>query len=153
MTGEKKPHGRPTKYDPEYHDAHAYRYCLLGCTDSEMSKFFEISEATLNTWKEKHPSFLESLRSGKHEADAKVAESLYKRANGYNVMKIKFATHEGVITDEKEYAEHLPPDVGAAKMWLKNRQPDKWREKIDVEQTIEDITPKIIRDDIPRKEK
>jgi hypothetical protein len=37
------------------------------------------------------------------------------------------------------HQEHLPPDVGAAKLWLSRRQPDLWREKqqIDVSGSIE----------------
>jgi hypothetical protein len=33
---------------------------------------------------------------------------------------------------------HLPPDVGAAKLWLSRRRPDLWREKqqIDVSGTV-----------------
>src|SRR4051812_47469279 len=31
------------------------------------------------------------------------------------------------------YVEHLPPDVGAAKLWLLNRQPNRWREKREIE--------------------
>jgi hypothetical protein len=27
------------------------------------------------------------------------------------------------------YVEHYPPDTTAAVFWLKNRQPDKWRDK------------------------
>lgn len=138
MTESFNPDGRPTLYNSEYHDDHVFRLCLLGMNDVEISSFFGISEQTLNTWKKKHPSFLESLRNGKEDADAKVAAALYKRATGYKVMKTKFATHEGAITDEKEYEEEVVADVGAAKLWLKNRQPDKWREKIEVEQTVDD---------------
>jgi hypothetical protein len=28
-----------------------------------------------------------------------------------------------------EYTEHYPPDTGAASLWLRNRQPEKWRDK------------------------
>jgi hypothetical protein len=33
------------------------------------------------------------------------------------------------------YIEHLPPDVGAAKLWLLNRRPKEWRERREVEVT------------------
>ncbi len=42
----------------------------------------------------------------------------------------KFATHQGVITDEREYIKHYPPDPAAAIFWLKNRQPKRWRDRI-----------------------
>ena len=30
------------------------------------------------------------------------------------------------------YVEHHPPNVGAAKIWLNNRQPERWRDKREV---------------------
>ena len=44
----------------------------------------------------------------------RVERSLYERANGhsYDAVKIFMPVH---------YTEHLPPDVGAAFIWLKNR--------------------------------
>jgi hypothetical protein len=34
------------------------------------------------------------------------------------------------------YVEHLPPDVGAAFIWLKNRDPEHWRDVQNVEHAI-----------------
>ena len=48
----------------------------------------------------------------------------------------KFATSEGRITDSKEYTEHYPPDTTAAIFWLKNRQPEKWRDKKEVDANV-----------------
>ena len=63
------PAGRPSQYKAEYCEQ-AYKLCLLGATDVQLADFFGVSEQTLNTWKQKHPKFLESLRAGKDEADA-----------------------------------------------------------------------------------
>jgi len=122
--------GRPTKYSKKL-ISQVYELCLLGATDVELAEFFSISESTLNTWKKKYPEFLESLKTGKAVADAKVANSLYQRAIGYQSTDTKFATHEGLITDQREYTKHCPPDITAAIFWLKNRQPEKWREKTE----------------------
>ena len=53
--------GRPSRYLTAYAQL-AYNYCLLGATDKEMAEFFGVSEQTLNTWKQRHPEFLESLK-------------------------------------------------------------------------------------------
>ena len=34
------------------------------------------------------------------------------------------------------YTEHCPPDVGAAFIWLKNRDPDRWRDVQNVEHVL-----------------
>jgi hypothetical protein len=46
------------------------------------------------------------------------------------------------------YEEHCPPDVGAAFIWLKNRDPDRWR---DV-QNVEHVLGKYIISDRPMTE-
>lgn len=81
--------GRPTKYKPEYADQ-AYRLCLLGHTDSELSEFFEVNEDTIHEWKKRHEDFSESVKRGKLVADANVAEGLYKRAIGFEYDEVTF---------------------------------------------------------------
>jgi hypothetical protein len=34
------------------------------------------------------------------------------------------------------YTEHCPPDVGAAFIWLKNRDPERWRDVQNVEHVL-----------------
>lgn len=128
---------RPTEYKPEFNER-AYKLCLLGATDKQMADFFGVTEQTINNWKEAHPEFFESIKRGKLEADANVAKSLYHRALGYSHKAVKFATYEGKITDEAEYTEHYPPDTAACMAWLKNRQPEVWRDKVEHEVKIVD---------------
>lgn len=132
---EKKQKGRKSSYREEYANQ-ALKLSLLGSTDKEMADFFGVSEQTLNSWKKKFPEFLESLKKGKSVADANVASKLYNRATGYDTKATKFATNEGKITDRVEYIEHYPPDTTAAIFWLKNRQPEKWRDKKEIEANV-----------------
>ena len=132
---EKKKRGRKSEYRIEYADQ-ALKLSLLGATDKELSEFFSVSEQTLNKWKTDYPEFLESLKKGKNIADANVASRLYNRAIGYNCKATKFATSNGKITDSKEFIEHYPPDTTAAIFWLKNRQPEKWRDKKEVDANV-----------------
>jgi hypothetical protein len=74
--------GAPTKYKKEYDDL-AYNYCLLGATDDQLAEFFGTVQKTINNWKKRHKGFLQAIKAGKEEADAKVAQSLFHRANGY----------------------------------------------------------------------
>lgn len=132
--------GRPTKYKTEYAEQ-AYKLCLLGATDKDMANFFDVSESTLNLWKQEHEEFSESLKRGKIQADSIVAEKLYHRAIGYVHKDTKFATHEGQITDSVEFDKHYAPDPTAAIFWLKNRQPDKWRDKQELDLGNKDDKP------------
>ena len=122
MAGEKN-----SKYKPEY-DELAYNYCLLGATDKEIASFMDVTEQTINNWKHDHPTFFESLKAGKGEADARVAKALFSRALGYEHEEddIKAVNGEIVITPT---IKHYPPDPTSMIFWLKNRQPKLWRDK------------------------
>jgi len=133
--------GRPLSYRGEYAEQ-AVKLCRLGVTDQEIAVFFDVSVATLNRWKHVHPDFMESVKNGKMHADANVADSLYRRACGYSHVAVKFVTHKGIITDREEYVKHYPPDTQACIFWLKNRRPDLWREKVEIEPNRELITIK-----------
>ena len=133
--------GRPSLYMAKYVDQ-AYKLCLLGATDAEMADIFEVSESTLNLWKQQHPEFSESIRQGKAVADSHVAEKLYQRACGYSHPAVKIFMPQGAAAPVyAEYTENYPPDTQAASLWLRNRQPKKWRDKIDTEnRNIHDIS-------------
>lgn len=122
---------RPTLYKPEYAEQ-ARKLCLLGSTDKDLADFFEVCEATLNNWKTDFPEFLESIKRGKTQADAEVADRLYQRAMGFEHPEVHITSFQGFITVTpitKIYA----PDPTAAIFWLKNRQRAKWRDRVETE--------------------
>ena len=121
--------GRPTDYKEEY-DEQAFKLCLLGATDEQMGDFFGVSKQTINTWKHKHPTFLDSIKRGKIDADANVAMALYHRALGYSHPDVHITSYEGEIT-ETDLIKHYPPDTAAAFIWLKNRA--GWKDRQDIE--------------------
>ena len=127
---EERKRGRPTMYKDEYVEQ-VYKLCILGATDKEIAEFFKVDESTVNVWKIKHPDFQESLRQGKMLADADMAVSLYKRGLGYSHPETHVSNYKGEIT-LTGIIKHYPPETGAAFLWLKNRQPDKWRDKVDM---------------------
>jgi len=125
--------GRPSKYKPEYAEQ-VYKLCLLGATDRELADFFGVSEQTLNTWKSQYPEFLESIKRGKLVADTEVAASLYKRAKGYQYEEITVEPgKDGKEAVTKRVVKEVAPDTGAAMAWLKNRRPQYWRDKQEIE--------------------
>lgn len=125
--------GRPTLYRDEYAEQ-AYKLCLLSATDADLAKFFGVEERTINNWKDAHEAFFQSITRGKEEADANVAERLYQRAIGYSHRAVKIFMPAGAEEPVyAEYTEHYPPDTQAASLWLRNRQPAKWRDKQDRE--------------------
>lgn len=138
---QKRGRGRPSKYNAAYADQ-ARKLCLLGATDSEMADFFGVNEDTVHEWKKIHPEFSESITRGKLSADANVAERLYERAIGYSHEAVKIFMPQGAPGPVyAPYTEHFPPDTQAASLWLRNRQPAKWRDKVVQEITGKDGGP------------
>lgn len=127
------PAGRPSAYRAEFVEQ-AYKLCLLGATTDDLARFFNVDPATVDRWIAKHDEFRGSLKAGREEADAKVSQRLYMRALGYSHEAVK------IVADAKSgaehivpYTEHYPPDTTACIFWLKNRRPDRWRDKQDLE--------------------
>jgi hypothetical protein len=121
------PAGRPTKYDPAFVEQ-ARKLAALGATDREAAEFFDVNEATLHRWKHEHPEFCESLKVGKEQADARVEQSLYRRALGYTHDAVKIQVNAAGEITEVPFVERYPPDTTAAIFWLKNRKPEEWRD-------------------------
>ena len=72
----------------------------------------------------------------KIEADAHVAEALYRRACGYSHPAVKIFMPAGASEPVyAPYTEHYPPDANAALRWLMNRQPERWRDRRNMEHT------------------
>ncbi len=99
--------GRPSKYLPAY-AKQARALCLLGATNQELANSLEVGLTTLKRWMAEFPAFRAAIKQGREGADSQVADALYRRAIG---------------------TRKIPPDTAAAFIWLKNRRPDKWRDK------------------------
>jgi hypothetical protein len=134
-TKDKHAGGRPTKYDEVLHPILAESLARNGYTDKQIAGKIGVSEVTLNAWKKEHPEFLKSLKKGKEEPDSLVENSLYRRATGFDNTK---AVKIFMPANAKEpvyapYTEQVHPDVTACIFWLKNRRPDRWREKSEIQ--------------------
>lgn len=74
-----------------------------GLTDEQIAEKMDINTATLYRYKEKYCEICEALKKGKEVVDVEVENALLKSAKSGNITAIIF--------------------------WLKNRRPDKWRDK------------------------
>ena len=100
-----------------------------GLTDEQIAKNMGISVATLYNWKNTYLEILEALKKGKEVIDNIVENALLKRALGHRYDEV---TIEGGI-ETKRVTKEVQPDTTAQIFWLKNRRPDKWRDKQNVE--------------------
>ncbi len=109
-----------------------------------------IQRSTLKEWKKKHKEFSAALKENKNYVDSLVEDSLFRRAMGYEYEEI--TTEEIEIKVKKDNikipaiktrrtTKQVVPDVTAQIFWLKNRQKEFWRDKIDHEHTGKDGGP------------
>ena len=127
----KKPVGRPTKFN----ELDMKKFELLysyGFTDKQVATILEVKEQTINNWKKSNPNFFESLKNWKSIADEKIVRSLYNRAIGCTVKETKVGFFNGMATTQ-EVDKVILPDVTAIIFWLKNRQPEQWRDRANID--------------------
>lgn len=131
---------RKSKYDPDITPEIAEQYARDGLTNDEIAQKLGISTSTLYNWQKKYVEFLEALKKGKQVVDAKVEKALLKRALGYDYEEIKVTVNESGQKRVEKTKKQVKPDTTAQIFWLKNRLPDKWRDKHEIDQNINNIT-------------
>ena len=138
--------GRPTKKSDDKLTA-AIRMAELGLTDAQIARVLDINRATLCNWKKENPAFFDTLKRAKEEADKKVEKSLLKRATGYSYTETQTEIRGETVVSKKETKKSVAPDTIACIFWLKNRQPEKWRDKPEADTTEQkDDTLQVIID-------
>lgn len=107
-----------------------------GLTDKQIADNIGINVSTLYEWKKKYKELSDTLKKGKEVVDIQVENALLKKAIGgmYEERVIK----EGI--EVQKVIKEIPPDTTALIFWLKNRRPDKWRNKIVDTELNEDET-------------
>lgn len=106
-----------------------------GLTDEQISQNMGVNRTTLYDWERKYPDISDALKKGKEIVDYQVENALLRRALGYTTIKVTKAISEesGRLEVFKEVEKEVPPDTTAQIFWLKNRKPEKWRDKQDID--------------------
>lgn len=109
-----------------------------GTIDEDIARKLGVAYSTFREYVKKYPALAAALKRGKEVADVEVENALFKRAVGYTYDEV---TREGAIDPEtgekllvvtKVVTKEVQPDVTAQIFWLKNRRPDKWRDRQDI---------------------
>lgn len=100
-----------------------------GLTEKQVCKNLGISVETLNQYKRRYPELVEAISRGKEILIRELENALVKRALGYEYDEVKtyIKADDGKETRYTEKTrKHLPPDVGALAILLKNKAPDRY---------------------------
>lgn len=114
-----------------------------GLTDEQIARNMGVSRSTLQEWRKRFPVISTTLKRNKDVADREVENALYKNAVGYayteSTRELRYnrttGQYEMIVT--REVVKHVKPDTVAQIFWLKNRRPDLWRDKQDVDAHVD----------------
>ena len=138
------------KYKKEY-DAMANVACVEGgFTLVSLAKLFGVNKSTISRWMNKNESFCGAVKRGRDEFNVSVAEDcLLKRIKGYQyteitqerkVVKDPTKKEESVqMVTTKIVTKSVAPDPTSIIFFLKNRDPERWREKAEVTHYTSDL--------------
>ena len=103
-----------------------------GFTNEEIGGFFGIARSSLQKYQKQNPKLADTIKREKEVADRRVEKSLFERATGYSHKEDKIFCNNGEIVTQ-ETIKHYPPDPASMIFWLKNRKPDEWKERHELE--------------------
>ena len=118
-----------------------------GLTDEQIAKNIGITRETLRVWCNTYSAISDTLKRGKEVVDREVENALFERALGgthevKKTFKVKrtFYDEEGRKCEKEELKTgidevYIPGDTIAQIFWLKNRKPDQWRDKQEIQDT------------------
>lgn len=141
--------GRKSKYHTHvYHRLEEIgHWCREGLTEEEICKRLGVSVSAFNNYKNEYSELMEALKVNREIADYRVEDALYMRAIGYEYeeetweefeIERPYLKEDGTIVKTelrltKKVKKKQAPDTTAQIFWLKNRRPDKWRDKQELE--------------------
>lgn len=151
--------GRPSLYDPDIHPKYAYDVCrAFGATMQQLADAILIPLNTLHQWNSKHQELKQAIKAGRDIHDTeRVERTLLQRAMGYDYTekRVKYVRVRGVDADGVAVAlpaeevtetyKRIAPNLTAIIFWLKNRQPDRWRDVQAVDIKSEHKEEKVVR--------
>jgi hypothetical protein len=128
------------------------KWCRDGLDEKQICKNLGIAVSTFENYKTRHKELVEALKRGKAVPIIEIENALYRRATGYEYEEVKtYIKLEG--DREVKYTEktkkHLPPDVAACFILLKNKDKGNWSDnpiKVDIDREMADFKKAIERE-------
>ncbi|KDE96209.1 hypothetical protein CM54_04030 [Staphylococcus sp. TE8] len=100
-----------------------------GLTNEQIAHNMGVHRATLHKWQKKVTDIDNALKRGKEVVDREVENALFKNAVGFHYTEEQL-TDTGEIVQVSKYHK---PNTTAQIFWLKNRKPNIWRDKQNIE--------------------
>lgn len=107
-----------------------------GLSNDQIAENMGIDRATLYRWADKYSDFRDALKRTKEITVYEVEDAMFKAAKGYFVEETKTITNkDGKTLRIETNKKWIPPNTTAQIFYLKNKDPDNWRERNDLSLT------------------
>lgn len=133
------PGGRPSGLTPQV-ATKIVELADKGKTLYEIADIIGVTSRTISRWQDENPELYQAIKEARQNADSVVEAALFHRAQGLSLpeTKVFYDSKTGQIIKE-EIRKYIPPDTAAAFIWLKNRRPKEWRDRLDI--NSQELTP------------
>ena len=116
-------------------------WAIDGLTDEQIAEQIGINRKTLYEWKRKYDPISDALKRGKKVFDAESVQALHQAGIGHYIEEVDtdITIRDGVeIKRVRKRKRWIPSNVTALIFWLKNRDPDNWKDRKAVEEVVND---------------
>lgn len=128
------------------------RDCAMAAmTEFEMASYFGVEPRTLTEWTMKDPEFAIAMRLPKQLADERVEKAIYHSALGFRFQSEEIKILDDGTVHRVATVKQLPPNINAATFWLKNRNPSAWRDRQDVDVSLNGTVEVTDKSEDPRQ--
>lgn len=130
------------------------RLIANGATRKELREKLSMQEHTYMKLMKEDPAFREAVNLGDVLYSEDLETVLYETARGYEHTEIETVTEVDDLGKERtkyrETTKHYKPDVSALKLALTNRNPDRWKDRQNID--IDTTAAVTIINDLPKIE-
>lgn len=119
---------------PVQADIDRAKVAAMTCKSSkDFCEFLELDPLRFNIWCKNYPSYRKAVWAWRDVATNEIEVAMAKRAIGF-----KKTTRRDVVTKTGQVETlinetYYPPDTAAAQFWLKNRAPNDWQDKKEID--------------------
>jgi len=106
----------------------------VGMTKTNIAEALGLSDKELATLIRVDPKLQDIFEKETELPNFLVEQALFRRALGYEAKEVKKVLGKPV----EVHTKRINPDVAACIFWLKNRDPERWKETVDVRLTLRD---------------
>jgi hypothetical protein len=110
------------------------KHSAQGLNEEQIAHSLGIGYSTFQRKKKDTGEIGERIKRGRSKGIGTITNKLFQRAQGFNIEEDKVFCFKGKIITHT-VKRYFPPDLGAMAFYLKNRDPENWKDQRHIEET------------------